>query len=78
MKILPLIISILMLLSFDAAALDVKQRFDHLDSDKSGYLTHDELDPQPQLLNTFVKWDKNQDNQISLIEFKNYLTDNLY
>ena len=78
MKILPLTISILMLLSFDAAALNVKQRFDHLASDKSGYFTHDELDPQPQLLNTFIKWDKNQDNQISLIEFKNYLTNNLY
>ncbi|WP_033017867.1 EF-hand domain-containing protein [Pseudoalteromonas sp. BSi20652] len=78
MKILFLVICILMLLSFDATALDVKQRFDHLDSDKSGYLTHDELDPQPQLLSMFVMWDKNQDKKISLIEFKNYLTNNLY
>ncbi|MBH0057774.1 EF-hand domain-containing protein [Pseudoalteromonas sp. SWXJZ94C] len=78
MKILTLLSSILMLSSFSASALDVKQRFDHLDSNKSGYLTHDELDAQPQLLNTFVMWDKDQDSKISLIEFKNYLTNNLY
>lgn len=66
------------MISFNAAALDVKQRFDHLDANKSGYLTQDELEPQPQLLSTFMRWDKDQDKQISLIEFKNYLTNNLY
>ncbi|WP_282131484.1 EF-hand domain-containing protein [Pseudoalteromonas aliena] len=78
MKILPFITSILILLSFNASALDVKQRFDHLDINKSGYLTHDELEAQPQLLSMFVIWDKDQNRQISLIEFKNYLTNNLY
>jgi|TARA_B110000211_G_scaffold86440_1_gene101421 Ca2+-binding EF-hand superfamily protein len=78
MKILTFVSSLFLLFSFNAAALDVKQRFDHLDSNKSGYLTQDELEPQPQLLSTFVMWDKNQDNQISLVEFKNYLTNNLY
>ncbi|ALQ07336.1 MULTISPECIES: EF-hand domain-containing protein [Pseudoalteromonas] len=78
MRILSFVTSILILSSFDALALDVKQRFSHLDTNKNGYLTHDELEPQPQLLSTFLIWDKDQDNQISLIEFKNYLTNNLY
>ena len=78
MKIRCFVTTIALLLSFNASALDVKQRFDHLDTDKNGYLTHNELERQPQLLSTFIMWDKNQDKQISLIEFKNYLTNNLY
>lgn len=74
MKLLVFLASCLTLSSFNALALDVKQRFDHLDKDRSGYLTNNELDPQPQLLNSFKRWDKNKDNKISLIEFKNYLT----
>jgi Ca2+-binding EF-hand superfamily protein len=66
------------MISFNAVALDVKQRFDHLDANKSGFLTEDELEPQPQLLSTFTRWDKNQDKQISLLEFKDYLTNNLF
>ena len=52
--------------------------FDHLDKNNDGYLTHSELAAQPQLLNSFSDWDENQDNRISLTEFKNYLTTNLY
>ena len=78
MKIRCFVTTTALLLSFNAFALDVKQRFDHLDTDKSGYLTRNELERQPQLLSTFIMWDKNQDKQISLIEFKNYLTNNLY
>ncbi|MBO7928024.1 EF-hand domain-containing protein [Pseudoalteromonas sp. K222D] len=78
MKIRACLVSCLLLLSFNSLALDVKQRFDHLDIDKSGYLIHHELEAQPHLLNNFSKWDKNQDNKISLVEFKNYLTNNLY
>lgn len=77
MKILFLLIGALLFVSQSALALDVKQRFEHLDTNNNGYLTQCELDAQPQLLNTFSKWDKNQDNRISMAEFKNYLTHNL-
>lgn len=63
--------------SFTASALDVKQRFDHLDTNKDGFLTRAELEPQPQLLKNFSIWDQNQDNRISLLEFKQFLTNNL-
>ena len=78
MKIQLLLIGALLFVSHSAFALDVKQRFDHLDKNKDGYLTHSELAAQPQLLNSFSNWDENQDNRISLTEFKNYLTTNLY
>lgn len=67
-----------LLFSHSALALDVKQRFEHLDTNNDEYLTHRELATQPQLLNSFSNWDKNQDNRISLTEFKSYLTNNLY
>lgn len=70
--------SLLISISFSASALDVKQRFDHLDKNKDGFLTHTELEPQPQLLNSYVSWDKDRDNRISLLEFKQFLTNNLY
>ncbi|MBB1308678.1 EF-hand domain-containing protein [Pseudoalteromonas sp. SR44-5] len=77
MKSILIILSVSLATSFSAMALDVKQRFDHLDSNKDGYLTHNELEPQPQLLSNFKRWDKNQDNKISLSEFKRFLTNNL-
>ncbi|KPH61934.1 calcium dependent protein [Pseudoalteromonas porphyrae] len=78
MKSVTLICSVLLISSFGVAALDVKQRFNHLDYNKDGYLTHDELEPQPQLLSNYQRWDKDQDNRISLVEFKDFLTNNLY
>ncbi|MFU2509901.1 MAG: EF-hand domain-containing protein [Pseudoalteromonas prydzensis] len=72
------ILAVLLATSFSAMALDVKQRFDHLDSNKDGYLTENELDPQPQLLKQFQRWDTDRDNQISLVEFKRFLTKNLH
>lgn len=78
MKIQLLIAPLMVAFSSHVFALDVKQRFDHLDNDKNGYLTHSELDAQPQLLSHYKQWDKDQDNRISLVEFKNYLTNNLY
>ena len=78
MKIILVILTVLLATSFSAVALDVKQRFDHLDSNKDGYLTKNELDAQPQLLKQFQRWDSNQDNKVSLIEFKNFLTINLH
>jgi Ca2+-binding EF-hand superfamily protein len=76
MKIQLLLIGALLFVSH--SAFDVKQRFEHLDTNNDGYLTHSELAAQPQLLNSFSNWDENQDNRISLTEFKNYLTTNLY
>ncbi len=78
MKNIMVFYSLLIGASFSASALDVKQRFDHLDSNKDGFLTHAELEPQPQLLRNYSAWDKDQDNRISLLEFKQFLTDNLY
>ncbi|WP_288988594.1 EF-hand domain-containing protein [uncultured Pseudoalteromonas sp.] len=78
MKIQLLLISALLFVSHSARALDVKQRFEHLDTNNDEYLTHSELAAQPQLLNSFSNWDENQDNRISLTEFKNYLTTNLF
>ena len=78
MRILLPFIGALLFISQSAFALDVKQRFEHLDTNNDGYLTHSELAAQPQLLNSFSNWDENQDNRISLTEFKNYLTNNLY
>ena len=78
MKSILVILTVLLATSFSAVALDVKQRFDHLDSNKDGYLTKNELDAQPQLLKQFQRWDSNQDNKVSLIEFKNFLTINLH
>ncbi|ODS13266.1 EF-hand domain-containing protein [Pseudoalteromonas tetraodonis] len=78
MKIQLLLIGALLFVSHSARALDVKQRFEHLDTNNDGYLTHSELAAQPQLLNSFSNWDENQDNRISLTEFKNYLTTNLF
>ena len=78
MKLPLFIASVLILFSFNALALDVKQRFDHLDANKNGYLTSNELGAQPQLRNSFETWDKNKDKKISLTEFKSYLTNNLY
>ncbi|WP_372762690.1 EF-hand domain-containing protein [Pseudoalteromonas sp.] len=78
MKIRAYLASGLLLTSFTSAALDVKQRFNHLDADKNGYLSRHELEAQPHLLHNFTMWDKNNDQQISLVEFKNYLTNNLY
>lgn len=78
MKHLAVLFCICLSISFNVMALDVKQRFDHLDRNKDGYLTKNELDAQPQLLNQFKRWDTNKDNKISLEEFKNYLTNTLY
>lgn len=78
MKRLAVLFCICLSISFNVMALDVKQRFDHLDRNKDGYLTKNELDAQPQLLNQFKRWDTNKDNKISLEEFKNYLTNTLY
>ncbi|OUS71306.1 calcium dependent protein [Pseudoalteromonas sp. A601] len=78
MKNMMLFCSLLVGFSFNALALDVKQRFDHLDKNKDGFLTHAELEPQPQLLNSYSNWDKDRDNRISLLEFKQFLTNNLY
>ncbi|MBE0377911.1 MULTISPECIES: EF-hand domain-containing protein [Pseudoalteromonas] len=78
MKSILVIFTVLLVTSFSAMALDVKQRFDHLDSNKDGYLTKNELDAQPQLLKQFQRWDTDQDNRVSLVEFKNFLTINLH
>ncbi|MGB1292372.1 MAG: EF-hand domain-containing protein [Pseudoalteromonas sp.] len=78
MKNKALICGLMISVSFGASALDVKQRFDHLDKDKDGFLIKSELDPQPQLLNDYQRWDKDRDNRISLLEFKHYLTNSLY
>lgn len=78
MKNKALICGLMISISFGASALDVKQRFDHLDKDKDGFLIKSELDPQPQLLNDYQRWDKDRDNRISLLEFKHYLTNSLY
>lgn len=78
MKNKALICGLIISVSFGASALDVKQRFDHLDKDKDGFLIKSELDPQPQLLNDYQRWDKDRDNRISLLEFKHYLTNSLY
>ncbi|MDB2355887.1 MULTISPECIES: calcium dependent protein [unclassified Pseudoalteromonas] len=78
MKNTALICGLMISVSFGASALDVKQRFDHLDKDKDGFLIKSELDPQPQLLNDYQRWDKDRDNRISLLEFKHYLTNSLY
>jgi Ca2+-binding EF-hand superfamily protein len=78
MKISVYLTCCLLLTSFTTFALDVTQRFAHLDSDKNGFLTHNELAAQPHLQHNFNSWDKNNDQQISLDEFKNYLTNNLY
>ena len=40
-------IGALLFISQSAFALDVKQRFDHLDTNNDGYLTHSELAAQP-------------------------------
>ena len=78
MKRLAVLFCMCLSISFNVMALDVKQRFDHLDRNKDGYLTKNELDSEPQLLNQFKRWDTNKDNKISLEEFKNYLTNTLY
>lgn len=78
MKNKTLICGLVFSVSFGALALDVKQRFDHLDKDKNGFLTQPELESQPQLLNGYHRWDKDKDNRISLLEFKQYLTSSLY
>jgi Ca2+-binding EF-hand superfamily protein len=78
MKLSVYLINSLLFASFSTLALDVKQRFDHLDANRNGYLTVNELETQPHLLKNFVTWDKDNDQQISLVEFKNYLTNNLY
>ena len=78
MKNTALICGLMISVSFGASALDVTQRFDHLDKDKDGFLIKSELDPQPQLLNDYQRWDKDRDNRISLLEFKHYLTNSLY
>lgn len=78
MKNKALICGLMISVSFGSSALDVKQRFDHLDKDKDGFLIKSELDPQPQLLNDYQRWDKDRDNRISLLEFKHYLTNSLY
>lgn len=78
MKSILVIFTVLLVTSFSAMALDVKQRFDHLDSNKDGYLTKNEWDAQPQLLKQFQRWDTDQDNRVSLVEFKNFLTINLH
>jgi hypothetical protein len=58
------------MISFNAVALDVKQRFDHLDANKSGFLTEDELEPQPQLLSTFTRWIKTKTNKSRFLSLK--------
>lgn len=78
MKSILVIFTVLLVTSFSAMALDVKQRFDHLDSNNDGYLTKNELDAQPQLLKQFQRWDTDRDNKISLVEFKRFLTKNLH
>ncbi|MEH6395029.1 EF-hand domain-containing protein [Pseudoalteromonas sp.] len=78
MKGILAILTMLLATSFSAMALDVKQRFDHLDSNKDGYLTKNELDAQPQLLKQFQRWDSDRDDRVSLVEFKNFLTNNLH
>lgn len=74
MKIVSVISLILITFSFNSFALDVKQRFNHLDKDKDGYLSPDELTPQPHLKKRISQWDTDNDKRISLLEFKNYLT----
>ncbi|WP_394192377.1 EF-hand domain-containing protein [Pseudoalteromonas atlantica] len=78
MKNKALICGLMISVSFGASALNVKQRFDHLDKNKDGFLSHTELEPQPQLLNSYSIWDKDRDNRISLLEFKQFLTNNLH
>jgi len=78
MKNKALIYGLMISVSFGASALNVKQRFDHLDKNKDGFLSHNELEPQPQLLNSYSIWDKDRDNRISLLEFKQFLTNNLH
>lgn len=78
MKSILVIFTVLLVTSFSAMALDVKQRFDHLDSNNDGYLTKNELDAQPQLLKQFQRLDTDRDNKISLVEFKRFLTKNLH
>ena len=74
MKIATLASFTLITTSFNTLALDVKQRFDHLDKDKNGYLSVEELASQPHLQKHMAKWDTDNDQQISLLEFKHYLT----
>ncbi|AXV64465.1 EF-hand domain-containing protein [Pseudoalteromonas lipolytica] len=74
MKIATLASFTLITISFNTLALDVKQRFDHLDKDKNGYLSVEELASQPHLQKHMAKWDTDNDQQISLLEFKHYLT----
>lgn len=74
MKIATLASFTLTTISFNTLALDVKQRFDHLDKDKNGYLSVEELASQPHLQKHMAKWDTDNDQQISLLEFKHYLT----
>ncbi|MGO2011705.1 MAG: EF-hand domain-containing protein [Pseudoalteromonas sp.] len=76
MKIQLLMTSLLIVFSSNTLALDVTQRFNHLDNDKNSYLTYAELEAQPQLLSNYKRWDIDQDNRISLAEFKSYLTKN--
>lgn len=64
----------LITISFNSLALDVKQRFDHLDKDKNGFLSEQELSSQPHLQKRMAQWDTDKDQQISLLEFKHYLT----
>ena len=64
----------LITISFYSLALDVKQRFDHLDKDKNGFLSVQELSSQPHLQKRIAQWDTDKDQQISLLEFKHYLT----
>jgi Ca2+-binding EF-hand superfamily protein len=74
MKIATLASFTFITISFNTLALDVKQRFDHLDKDKNGYLSVEELASQPHLQKHMAKWDTDNDQQISLLEFKHYLT----
>ncbi len=74
MKIATLASCTLITISFNTLALDVKQRFDHLDKDKNGYLSVEELASQPHLQKHMAKWDTDNNQQISLLEFKHYLT----
>ncbi|BDF93285.1 MULTISPECIES: EF-hand domain-containing protein [Pseudoalteromonas] len=78
MKSILVPLTVMLASSFNAMALDVKQRFDHLDNNRDGYLTENELDAQPQLIKQFQRWDTDRDNKISLVEFKNFLTNNLH
>lgn len=64
----------LITISFNCLALDVKQRFDHLDKDKNGFLSVQELSSQPHLQKRIAQWDTDKDQQISLLEYKHYLT----